>query len=180
MSNRSAHPVVYRIDAGDMLVEVNDAWRAFALENGAPSLADGAVGTSLWAAIDGAELRHVWGILLDRARAGAPVDVPYRCDGPGMRRHMRMTMRGFPDGGVEFVSRILDAEPREPVPTDELLRACSWCNRFHVGEWLEPEDATERAGLLGAAPPPITHGICEDCRAEVMRGVAGAPSTSAC
>ena len=168
MSHTSAQPVVYRIDGDDRLVAVNDAWCAFARENGAPQLADGALGTSIWDAVHGAETRHVWEVLLSRARAGVAVDVPYRCDAADERRRMRMSLRAFPGGVVEFVSETVGVEPREPVPSYELLRACSWCNRFFVGEWVEPERAVAEAALLDGEPPAFTHGMCPDCSARIL------------
>jgi hypothetical protein len=180
VSQQSAYPVVYRIDGDDKIVFVNDAWRTFAADNGAPALADGVVGTSLWDAIGGAETRHVWQLLLRRARDGADVVVPYRCDSAAERRHMRMSLRRLPGGDVEFVSETVESDRRDPVERYELLRACSWCNRFDLGGWVDPEEAADQAGLLEAEPAPITHGICPDCQATVMRALEARRSADAC
>jgi hypothetical protein len=160
VSHRSAQPVVYRIDADDRIVAVNGAWRAFARENGAPQLAAGAVGRRLWDFVSGRTVVHVWESLFDGVRGGGVATVPYRCDSPDQVRRMEMSLRGFADGSVELVSTTLAVEER-PTRVD-LVRACSWCNRYLGDEWLELEAAVEELGLL-EHEPPITHGICPEC-----------------
>ena len=52
---------VYRIDASDMITDVDDAWVEFARRNEAESLTRTAVvGSSLWNHVSGAETRHVY------------------------------------------------------------------------------------------------------------------------
>jgi len=55
-----ALPVVYRIDAADIIEDVNDAWARFAIENDAPSLATEVIGRSIWDYISGPEVRHIY------------------------------------------------------------------------------------------------------------------------
>lgn len=174
--------VRYRIDSQDTILDVNDAWTAFAIENGAPELGAAAVvGQSMWRYIDGSETQHLWGMLLARARQTLRTHVfPFRCDAPTCRRHMEMAITGSPDGSVDFVSKLLREEPRSSVPLlesrqrrgESWLTICSWCNRVHVAEaeWSEVETAVERLALFSSdGLPQVTHGICRACHATVLR-----------
>jgi hypothetical protein len=59
---------VHRIDADDVIVFVDEEWRALARENGAPALPE-AVGRPLWESIAGVDVRDVYRSMLDRVRA---------------------------------------------------------------------------------------------------------------
>jgi hypothetical protein len=55
-----------------------------------------------------------------------------------------------------------------PDTSPRLWRECAWCRRIYVRGWVSLRQALERAGVSGpAALGPRTHGICEDCFAEV-------------
>lgn len=161
-------PVIYRVDACDRLVAVNDEWRRFALANGGAPIADDWMGCSLWDCIAGGTIRFFYRRLLMKVRAGQAVQVDFHCDAPTRRRQMRLTMTPVPDGGVAFTSELLSEQERAPVelPPGRLLRSCAWCARiWSLGGWLEIEAAVSDLRLFdGAAPlPPVTHGLCPDC-----------------
>lgn len=62
--------------------------------------------------------------------------------------------------------RRLSKRSRKGTATDtRLLTVCAWCERVRVaGRWLEMDDAISRLRTFEwAAPPDLTHGICEDC-----------------
>ena len=151
---------------------MNHGWDAFALPNDAPELASGAVlGQPIMSYVVGIEARHLTRALIDRALAAGRVKVPFRCDSPGERRTMRMTVQATGDG-VEFGTRI-EATERRPSHllgrdedrADDLVAVCAWCKRMRVGTaWLELEAAAEALPLFeDARMPTVTHGICERC-----------------
>jgi len=165
----------YRVDAGDRIRFVSDAWIRFARDNGAPELdRDTVYGISIWRFIDGAQARHLYRLLFERARCALGVyTVPFRCDGPHVRRRMELTIEGHADGSVHLSSTLLAEEPRAPVTLldpdtlrgAELLHMCSWCKRVLVEGlgWMEIEDAVARLGLFRAPVPRVTHGVCSAC-----------------
>lgn len=164
--------ITYRVDAEDLLVEVGGDWHGFAAENGCSTLTPAPLGRSLWSFVTGEETLMLWQGLLARARAGERVSVPYRCDAPGLRRFLTMQLGADEDGSVLLTSLLVLEERRTEVswlattagPGAELVRSCSWCRSFAVGdEWVEVEEAVARLRLLESAPPQITHGLCPGC-----------------
>lgn len=177
---------VHRIDADDRICFVNEAWLAFAGENGWCVSADAVLGSRIMSHIEDAETRHVYTLLVDRVReAGRPVQFHYRCDSPGMRRFMEMRMVRPQPGQIEFRSRVLRLERRKPIrildaalprSQDRCLLLCSWCKAVHVQTaWLALEEAVQRLDLLAdAALPRLSHGICPAC-SDRMTHLGGAP-----
>lgn len=174
---------VYRLDAGDRIAYVNDAWGAFAAENGRPDLRERALGSSLWDHVSGSEVRQLWRLLLARARTSLrPAEVSFRCDAPEVRRTLVMALLPAADGGVELRARVVRAEPRAPVAllaqraaelSDPLVVVCSWCNGVRVEEdWVELEEGVRRLKLFeGDAVPRISHGLCPACKAQLVAEV---------
>lgn len=178
-------PIVYRVDAEDAIVFVDEAWSAFARANGATSLAVGVVGRLLWDFIAGAETTTIWRDLMARARDGVPMTFSYRCDSPVRRRVLRMQIKPLAQRGVEFVSTPIRIEARETVaiasarhPTTEPIRACSWCRRFDVNGFVEIEEAIDRLGLLQQEGRMITHTICSDCATVIHEEILRTPVTA--
>jgi hypothetical protein len=170
--------IVYRVDAGDTLTFVNDAWDRFAAENDAPDVAGGAVrGRPLWDFVSDPTTRQLYRILLARARSGHLVRFAFRCDGPRRRRRMEMTMAPAGKGEVEFTSRVLADRARAEMPLlrrdaqrhEELITTCGWCKRIRVeARWVEVEEAVAAWGLFEQpVRPMLTHGICETCLHEM-------------
>jgi hypothetical protein len=122
----------------------------------------------------------LWRDLLARARTGVVLTLPYRCDSPGIRRYLQLTITPQPDGQLAFESVLQAAEVRPPeslleAPTVEgaPILMCGWCRRIWASEWVEVEEAVIRLGLLETdLPPPINHGLCPDCDRQV-RAAAG-------
>jgi hypothetical protein len=185
-SDGSAAPVVYRVDEGNTIIAVNDAWALSAMENGAPELAEHAVGAALFDAIDGPELTLLWRDLLARVRhAGVTLHLPYRCDSPGVRRYFELTVWPESDGVIGFESATRSTVVRSPQALLDATRgsgghlvSCSWCRRFRVSGWVEVEEAVARLGLLEETMPIVTHGLCPDCEIRI-RAAAGARRYSA-
>lgn len=167
--------VQYRIDEKDEIVSVDDAWQHIA--DGMPLShvrASEVTGRVLWDFIGDSTTRHIYQRIVARVRAGRTAQFTLRCDTPSLRRLLRMTIRSDANGAVEFCTEPLEEVERATVPllsidaarSDELLRACGWCNRvdIDVDNWVEAEVAVEQLQLFErAALPYLTHGLCDRC-----------------
>lgn len=168
---------MYRVDATDRIVYVNEAWDAFARENeGVAATAARVVGRPIWDFISDRTTRMIYQNALERIRSGTELRFSFRCDSPSCRRRMEMQIsRSDEPGSVEFRS-VTIAEEHRQLPRvaqgelgsgdeEPLLRVCGWCNRIDVdGAWKEIEEALPLLRLMERAKPPMaTHGICESC-----------------
>lgn len=170
-----ARTFIHSVDAAGTIMAVNGEWLEFARENGAPELVrEAVVGRAIWEFMEGRETRHISRLLLDKVRrAGESLTIPYRCDSPALRRFMQMEIALVEDGSVEFRSRLLKFENREPVLLldphagrgDEFLTICSWCRRARVASsWVELDEAVKMLDLFSSTVlPQLSHGICQDC-----------------
>ncbi len=170
----AVEPTRYEVDAGGRISSVSGGWEDFARANGAPHLAGGAVlGRPLLGFVTEPTTAHLYARILDRVRRGARVVLPFRCDGPSVRRSMELVLSPLPGGAVRFEASLLAAEARPPVPLldlavprdDGLVKMCAWCRRMPLGEaWVEVEVGVAALRLFEtAAVPRISHGICPDC-----------------
>ncbi len=165
--------VIYRIDRNDILLLVNEAWDAFALENdGADLTRRKVVGKSLWGFIADDDARLIYKLLTDKVRAGRKVTgLHFRCDSPSTRRFMDMDITLFNMGEVEFRCRVTKIEERDPVDLsgideDAYLGMCSWCKRVDIGsgQWSEIEEAVKVLNLFDREKMPlIRHRMCATC-----------------
>ena len=162
-------------------MSVNSEWLSFARENEAASLcSEGVVGERLFRFVADPETRHLYEMIIDAVRSdGRRVTIPFRCDGPAVRRFMELDISQGSEGQVLFESRIVREETREPVSlfdtsvdrSDDFLVVCSWCKRVDAsGDWVEVEEAVARLKLFDTARlPQMTHGMCADCAARLQR-----------
>jgi hypothetical protein len=162
------------IDEQDRLVKVDEGFYAFAAENGWDGVGN-SLGRLLWDFVAGQELRKLQRMLLRRVRGELrSVDLPFRCDGPAMRREMDIRISSQSSGRfVRFSARLRAEEQREFQPLiagetprgEQTLTMCGWCDRFLAdGEWVEVEEAVARLGLFALPKlPAISHGVCPDC-----------------
>jgi hypothetical protein len=177
--------VSWRFDGDDLLSGVGGSWDEFALANEGAACTPAPIGQSLADFVSSPDLCTVWKAILDHARRrpGHPVTLSYRCDAPDERRIMRATITSDAHREVEIVSELEFYQSRPPVPLlaappgapgGEMIRMCAWCARIHVDGWVDVEEGCRRLNLLTQDPedlPAITHGICDDCRAAVARGL---------
>ena len=170
--------ISYRIDRGDIIVWVNDTWNRFAHDNGWDE-AGSVLGRPIWESVGGRETQLIWRELLERARRGVAIQVPFRCDAPAVRRYLRLAITPAAAGEVSFSSTTDRVIQRNPIALlsshyaeGESIRCCSWCKRFDVGGWVEVEEAVERLGLLEQDTRPVTHAMCAECEAST-RSAAG-------
>jgi hypothetical protein len=165
----------YAIDEHDHLVRVDEGYYRFAEENGWDE-AGASLGRSLWDYVSGADLRKLQRMLVRRVRDEVgDLELPFRCDGPEVRREMDIRIVARPGGRVVLFSARLRSEKERELAQplldpeaprgDDLLEMCGWCDRFEVdGEWVEVEEAARRLELFNRPElPALSHGICPDC-----------------
>lgn len=136
----------------------------------------------------GDTVREVFAELFDSVLSGARpiVRIDYRCDAPGLRRDMRLTVgpvrKGDAVSHLLYQSVQLSTEPRAAIPlfgapvaakdADDILTLCAICARvaWPIGapagerEWVEP---AEYYRLGGGEVALISHGFCESCFARL-------------
>lgn len=172
--------ISYAIDEEDRLVRLDGRFYRFAEENGWQDV-DYALGRSLWDYVTGEDLRKLQRILLRRVRdERRNIELPFRCDGPEVRREMDIRIGASASGRLVLFSatprrerRRLDFQPLlDPAATrnDSTIQMCSWCDRFLVeGEWVEVEAAAERLGLFGQPTlPEVEYELCPKCATMLM------------
>ena len=179
---QNAPEFVHSIDDTGSICYVNDAWLNFATENGWPISADEIIGSQLVSSIMGPETRHIYDLLINRAREeGLQAQFKYHCDSPDRRRLMEM--RIFHDqvsDQVEFRSRIISTEKRKPIVlidslyenrSDTILKMCSWCKAiWYEHNWVELERAVQQLGFMTEQElPQISHGICSQCSKQMTK-----------
>ncbi|WP_275828670.1 hypothetical protein [Roseisolibacter sp. H3M3-2] len=174
-------PIVsYRLDADDVVIRVNDAWRAAAAAGAAGALADAVVGTSLWTHVQGARTRRVYAAVhAGVRRTGRPFTLQFRCDAPDERRWMHLGVHALGRGRLEVHSTLVHRAPRpapapDGAPSDVVaLRRCSLCLRVRTAaargrgrpDWREVEDVpASHVRPAGVARP--RYDLCRDCAAD--------------
>jgi hypothetical protein len=185
-SQDACQTIEYHVDGQGLLIYVSDSWTQFALDNSSPHLvAERVIGKPLVSFISDMETRYLYHIILERVRSTeVPVVVTLRCDSSSLRRFLELVISPLPGQDIQFSSRTLRTEPREPVPlldpnthrSDEYLRMCSWCKRILVSDdqWVEVEEAVTQLELFHLdALPDLTHGVCPDCYVKVKEEFLG-------
>jgi hypothetical protein len=111
-------------------------------------------------------------------REARSVDLPFRCDGPEVRRELNLRVAPISSGRlVLFAARLRSEERRSEFQpllaaatprTPELLVMCGWCDRFLVGQsWVE----------VGRRPLDWACSSSTSCRRSVT---ASAPTAARC
>ena len=171
--------VIYRVDASDRIVAVNEEWGAFAAANDGCALAD-PVGESLWRHIGDQGSRDLYSLLLTSVRvSGRAVTYPFRCDSPTLRRLMEMSVSPGDDGDLVFSSRVVSTEPLphavmfgQSLPYSiGRVDICGNCRKVRDrGNWTDIIDLFDR-GQITARRNSFTaiYRICPDCRTSLRR-----------
>lgn len=177
LSTESHFPTCdYFVDAEDRITHVTPGWQAFARENAAGERlsADRVIDRPLFDFIGDSETRLLYGIILRRVReGGSPITVPFRCDGPEVRRFMELRIRHAGHGALHFSGRLLREERRPAVAildaeaerSREIVQMCGWCKQVKIGDaWVEVEQAVADLNLFDDLPlPRLSHGMCPAC-----------------
>ncbi|MCG8512491.1 MAG: hypothetical protein MI741_25035 [Rhodospirillales bacterium] len=162
--------IAYRIDHEDRIQSVSGPWDKFALENDGDSVCAADVqGRPIWDFVTGDITKSWLHTLIKLARVrNEPVERPYRCDSPRLKRFMRMRIVPQQDGLLRIEHELVSTEQRSiPVHFEfsrkahvRLMLRCSICGRVQEGaNWREAE--TTQRDSLGAIP--IAYSVCDDC-----------------
>jgi len=176
----STQTLSYAIDEHDHLIRVDQGYYSFAAENGWEE-ATTSLGRSIWDYVAGHEMVKLQRLLVRRIRDEVgDIELPFRCDGPAVRREMKIRIVARPGGRIVLFSARMRSEEARDLPqllldpatprSDEVLEMCGWCDRFEVdGEWVEVEEAARRLELFNRSElPALSHGICPDCNAMLL------------
>lgn len=177
----AAWEAFWQIDRTDCIISANEHFQCFAGSSALPRLDADPVGQSLWEFIPQKELRHLLRVLLSRARqSGKTIDLPYR---PPSNAHAIVLLRLHPQdhGRVTFRCspyQPMTDRPAHPAVPNAAVRMCSWCSKVLTPTgWEDAETAPEVIRLFRQDhPPALTHGICDDCLANLL---TGAPALAA-
>jgi hypothetical protein len=169
----------YTVDAAGTIVAVGVGWDAFALANQAAHWSGRqALGRTLTEYVQDATSRELYRTLFQRVWRGGALALPFRCDGPALRRRMELRLARQGDG-IACEAVLLETSARTPVALlepnaprgDDIVRICGWCKRVPIGShWVEVDEAVTRLRLFDAPRlPRLSHGICPECFATVDR-----------
>lgn len=173
----------YRLDTRDRIIEVSGEWDRFACDNGAEELAmDSVIGMPLRSFISGDVTRMFIDTMHARVRmSGRPMTVPYRCDSPGVKRFMEMSLAAI---GNDLISehRLLSEHvmPRALIfrsasdgRPQAWTRRCSMCNRLSMpdGRLVEPDEFAE-AGAADGQAIGVIYFVCPECKRKIQARLA--------
>ena len=167
--DRDPSPIV-AIDGAHNVIYVNEAWHAFARDNGARSGADDGVIGSSWDAAIPSALAPAFAALFAQARRDRMAGFDYECSSPTVRRVFHMTVYPRKDDGVLMIHSLRVSEPH-PGPAMPALESqyrpaggaivmCMHCRRTRRvddGHWDWVPSWVARM------PDGVSHGLCAPC-----------------
>jgi len=187
----SQRPAVTSVwfDQSDRIVCLPDSWDDFVETTGLTGLErDVILGRPLSWFIEDETARSAFRALFQNTRREKrPARITTRCDARrGPARAMQLDFVAHAADAISATWRFVDGSTAEMIPIvrprfsspDELIRACGWCWRVHLGTaWHRLDQAAPALGLLDRRSlPAVTHGICPRCaaalRAECTHEVA--------
>ncbi len=163
----------YELDEKLVIVSIGGTWQVFAEANdGAELDADKVCGRSLWEFVEGETTRKWLNTIFQKVRSsGQGILIPYRCDSPELKRHMRMLVKpAAMDGHLILQHEIMHVEARstpmhfcfEPKEHPDQHQRCSSCGRLKGDDrWFEPTASFGGAHRFSVS---VSYSICEDCR----------------
>ncbi len=172
---------IYHVDALDRIVEVNDAWLLFARQNAWQVERSDLIGQPLWRFLTDPTTINIYQLVMERARQhDAPIQMPFRCDSPTLKRFMTLKIRHQGEGLLIFEGQLERLEHRDPLSLPEgdpllasaFVTMCGWCKKIRTNprQWQELEEAIATLNLFEAPHTfLITHGMCEGCFARINR-----------
>ncbi len=181
-TNNSKETIIYRIDNNNIIDRLSDNWQICSEENFGGDICKpiNVIGSPLLDFITGLETRYLYKIILRRVRDRMRSSTfGYRCDSPEKRRFLDLSIIPLKHNAVDFWSRVVRTESREPVVllkndierSDEFVRICSMCKKISISdtEWAEVESAITKLRLFEKERmPELTHGLCQSCYDKIM------------
>ncbi len=180
----TTHPVCsYRVDEKDCIVFVDHWWLAFARENGAQSLANELVlGRSIWDFISDASTRQLYHEVHAHVRSNnQSILIPFRCDSPTLKRFMELKIRPYPNGQLEYESRLMQAVPQHHVSaldhdcerSQAFLTMCSFCKRslLEPSGWLDLQNISLKLRTFDQATPQLRYTVCPECSSNTFHHI---------
>ena len=155
------------VDPSGAIVWVNPAWRRFAIENGAPEVANA---PSYYGGISEPLREDFVRAFETSLRTGTPFELDYECSSPEERRTFRLRALPIRSEGllVEHARVATSIHPDEPhLPLDDryadangMILQCANCRRVRcvssgAFDWVPAWVLTPR--------PQTSHGICPSC-----------------
>ncbi|MCB0192433.1 MAG: hypothetical protein KDJ65_10860 [Anaerolineae bacterium] len=168
--------VVYWLNQADEIVDVNDEWDNFALDNdGNEVVRDKVIGKPLFNFIVGESTRMFVDNLLRRARLRyQETHKFYRCDSPDVKRFMEMRIVPEDRDLLRLEHTIIRREVMTPPvyyqysPTiKHPYRRCSICNKvLHQSVWCEGSDlirALPQSSVDAIDAIDVIYHVCPTC-----------------
>ena len=166
----------YEVDASNRLIDVDPFWDVFALANGAQGnvTRDKIIGQPLMDFVTGDMTRMYVDVALKSARLKQmPRVLSYRCDAPGLKRWLEMTVEPLSGGRVRISHRLVSSSPtkirsefRYSPKFVQWLR-CSQCLKLALIDtpdvWHLPEsiDLFQSGGVV-----MVSDSVCPACQAQ--------------
>jgi hypothetical protein len=170
---------MYRINERDEIISVNDDWCKYASDHGWDGISsDEVLHRPIYTYIKDSTTSRLYQYLFKRVRGGSTVRYQFNCVSKSHRRVMEMTVKPIGNGEcLELKARMLHKQAHlqsfdklDGPHEDKFLRTCGWCRRIDLeGNWIEVEDAVAKLEVFEFCRlPKLTHGICNDCFAEML------------
>jgi CheY-like chemotaxis protein len=158
--------ITYTLDANDVIVDIQPRSSEWLTSIPVETI----IGTPLLSHVSGVSLAAFLRGILDAARRGNFVKVPYRCDTPGRKRSWTMELKLEEQGRLSIVHRLVEDAPfLSPVvfrtATLDLVDAiprCSVCNRiFTNAAWRDADH--QPPDNSGSGSIHVFYEICSAC-----------------
>lgn len=161
----------YILDKNNIIVDVSNKWDIFATENdGAPDvLKDKVLGKHILDFIKGDQVRMWFESVLQIAKlSGRILERDYRCDGPDLKRFMKMRVSFLEKNLIKVEHFLIKTEKLEQIVKLNFFNdyyykvvRCSICNKFlYKDQWIEFEKAIKIFPIQLVSIEDI---ICNDC-----------------
>lgn len=149
--------------------------------------ADNIIGKPLMEFIHGEETRSTYERFCEAILTGRrdSISLVHNCDAPGVRRHVRLSIRPFFRNativGAVFHNIELSAAPRPPIELllngtaegmeQTCLAICTFCRNVRLesdprfADWMRAEEYYRRGGSSRVL---LSHAICDDCQKGIV------------
>ncbi|MEG3619005.1 hypothetical protein V5T82_11110 [Magnetovibrio sp. PR-2] len=175
MTQAKIPPVAFTVDADNIIIDVNDQWDLFAIENDADGLVHAhVIGQPLLKYVTGDSTRMFVEVMLQGARVrNTIISKPYRCDSPDLKRALEMRIIPLDNHEVRLENHIVSLQTvAQPVhfighatPSSDRVKRCSMCNKVELDqEWRDPLDGSVAQSFLDPSSVKVYYGVCDPCQ----------------